>query len=113
MALEQKEFVKYLGVLIAVICSGSIVWIMLAQVIGAVGLIQGKLKYFVPMHTYIYFLVRHVGLRQPKCWCGPASNSNKYKKILNINSKNFLEIKTKNIENLIVLMLPYRPLFRI
>ena len=26
------------------------------------------------IHTYIYFLLRQVGLRQPKGWWGPASN---------------------------------------
>ena len=29
------------------------------------------------IHTYIYFLLRQVGLRQPKGWWGPARNLNK------------------------------------
>ena len=32
------------------------------------------------VHTYIYYLLRQVGLRQPKGWCGPADNLKKKKR---------------------------------
>ena len=47
------------------------------------------------------------------CIYSKILNIRKKKKPLNINSKKFLELKAKNVKNLIVFMLPYRPLFRI
>ena len=33
------------------------------------------------IHTYINYLLRQVGLRQPKGWCGPADNLIKKKQL--------------------------------
>ena len=36
--------------------------------------VNGKIFAHTYIHTYIYFLLRQVGLQQPKGWCGPADN---------------------------------------
>ena len=35
---------------------------------------------YIHIHTYIYYLLRQVGLWQPKGWSGPADNLIKFKK---------------------------------
>ena len=45
--------------------------------LAAIGSVAKEISNPDYIHTYIYFLLRQVGLRQPKGWWGPARNLNK------------------------------------